>query len=321
MITLLQLTPYTGDVAEPSPNHDVRKAMSIEGIVLHATADQGEEELSLSWMRSPESRVSCHLWVSRRGRVVRLVGDRQRAWHAGESWWRGTSDVNSITLGIEIANRNDGEAYTDAQYERVAEIVTHYCRLGLSLADVVSHAEIAKGRKTDPVGWDWDRLRGMVEYRVWITGEESLRVPPVRAPIPAKRNVPNVAPAVPAVVVSAKAPTIASSKHVLQSRTIWLNALLALAAGGMLSSDTLDVAQRIGLRLPDIVTKWAILIIGIVNIILRLRTSRPLRCSRDGICSPPPAAPPLPEVRPAAPRPAIEEAVVSARARRASFPA
>jgi len=97
VITLLKLSPYTGDLVAPSPNHDARKAPAIEGIVLHATEDGGDEAYSLAWLRSPKSRVSCHLLVTRGGRVTRLVGDRQRAWHAGLSNWHGTSDVNSIT--------------------------------------------------------------------------------------------------------------------------------------------------------------------------------------------------------------------------------
>jgi hypothetical protein len=163
VITLLKLTPYTAAAVAPSPNHEPRRSESIEGIVLHATADAGNEAGTLNWLRSPKSRVSCHLLVSRTGQATRLVGDRQRAWHAGQAWWRGTTDVNSITLGVEIANRNDGEPYTADQYARVADIVAHYCRQGLGLDDVVSHGAITEERRSDPFGWDWDRFRGLVE--------------------------------------------------------------------------------------------------------------------------------------------------------------
>lgn len=170
MITLLQLRPYTSDVVAPSPNHGVRKAQAIEGIVLHATQDAGNESRSLSWLRSPRSQASCHLLVGRDGRVTRLVGDQQRAWHAGAAQWRGKRDVNSVTLGVEIANRNDGEPYTDAQYARVADIVAHYCSQGLSLEDVVAHGEIAPRRRSDPLGWDWDRFRAMVQHQLRAPG-------------------------------------------------------------------------------------------------------------------------------------------------------
>jgi hypothetical protein len=273
MIRLLKVSPYTGDFAAPSPNHDVRKAPAIEGIVLHATADEGEEALSISWLRSRRSRASCHLLVSRAGRVTRLVGDRQRAWHAGVSWWRGTSDVNSITLGIEIANRNDGEPFRDAQYERVADIVAHYCGQGLSLDDVVSHEEVAEGRKTDPLGWDWERFRGMVLQRLWPT---DLPAVPGSTPIDRSRVLVSVTPTEKAIEKTTDA------KPMLRSRTLWLNACTVIAAGGMLIADALDLLHRVGINPPDEVVKWALFAVGLVNCILRLQTTRPLACGPNG---------------------------------------
>lgn len=160
MIPFDRLQPYPADREAPSPNQGVRHASALQGVVFHATADDGNEGGSLSWMRSPQSQASCHLLVLRDGSVVRLVPDARRAWHAGAAVWRGVTDVNSITLGIEVANRNDGrEPYTDRQYARLAEIGAWYCREGLTPADFVSHAEVAPGRKTDPLGFDWNRWR------------------------------------------------------------------------------------------------------------------------------------------------------------------
>jgi hypothetical protein len=274
VITLLDVSSYTGDIVVPSPNHDVRKAPAIEGIVLHATADAGDEGPSVSWLRSPKSRVSCHLLVSRSGRATRLVGDRQRAWHAGVSWWRGTSDVNSITLGIEIANRNDGEPFTDAQYQRVADIVAHYCRQGLSLDDVVSHEEVSEGRKCDPLGWDWERFRQLVLDQLWPM--EVLPLP--RSTVPDYEEGP--------VIETVPVAATTKPKPILYSRTVWLNALTVIAAAAMLIADALDLLHRMGIYPPDEVIKWALFAIGMVNIILRLHTTGPITCSLDGSCSP-----------------------------------
>lgn len=278
MITLLKLSPYTGDVAAPSPNHDARRAPAIEGIVLHATADEGEEANSLVWLRSPQSRASCHLLVNRAGQVTRLVGDRERAWHAGLSTWRGTSDVNSISLGIEIANRNDGEPFTDAQYRRVAAIVAHYCRQGLSLEDVVSHGEIAEGRKTDPRGWNWDRFRALVHEQLrpaelappfaWLAAPEPGRVTNSSATSMSRVPLPKIQ-------------VTATPKPILRSRTLWLNVLTVLAAAALLVNETLDLAHKVGIYLPANAIKWALLGVGVVNIILRLRTTRPLGSSEN----------------------------------------
>lgn len=292
MITLLQLRPYTGDRVAPSPNHGARHVPRIQGIVLHATADDGNEALALAWLRSPASRVSCHLMVSRGGRVTRLVGDRQRAWHAGDAWWRGTTDVNSITLGIEIANRNDGEPYTAAQYSRVAAIVAHYCRQGLALDDVVGHEAIAPGRKTDPFGWDWERFRGMVRHQLHADRAQMV-VAPTSQPKPRKEVARDVRAASPKLVAPAKqvplpqpvappkqrAPVLTMPKPVMYSRTLWLAGMTVLASGGMLVGETVDLTHRIGITPPEVLAKWALFLVGIVNIILRLRTTQPLTCS------------------------------------------
>lgn len=323
MIKLLKLRPYTGDTASPSPNHGVRKAPVIRGIVLHATADDGDEALALSWMRSAKSRVSCHLLVSRAGRVTRLVGDQQRAWHAGDARWRGTTDVNSITLGIEIANRNDGEPYTEAQYARVAAIVAHYCRQGLSLDDVVSHAAIAAGRKTDPSGWDWTRFRSMVKQQLrvpdgngrrWLVYDRrriergaaedaAASSPDAAGDIVASVATPNGALALPPATSdhklsradppTARAHARSAAKPVLRSRTLWLNGVAVLASGGMLVGETLDLAHRVGITPPEVLTKWALFLVGLVNIILRLRTTRPVACSQGADTPSPAIAQPL----------------------------
>lgn len=276
MITLPQLRPYTreGDMVVPTPNQDARTAAGIEGIVLHATADEGNEAGTLSWLCSPESRASCHLMVGRTGRVTRLVGDHQRAWHAGLSWWRGTSDVNSITIGIEISNRNDGEPYTDAQYRRVAGIVAHYCRQGLSLDDVVSHGAIAESRRTDPLGWDWDRFRAMVHDQLQAADVEEGRSivydrrSRERGGVAQKHR--------PATNSKNGSPAVITPKSALCSRTLWLNGLTVLAAGSVIVGEILDLTFSVGLTLPDEITMWALFGMGVVNIVLRFQTTCPV---------------------------------------------
>ena len=180
MIPLYRLSPYDADIDLDSPNHGPRTGNpGIRLIVLHATADNGSELGAESWMRNPDAEVSAHLHIRRDGTVVRLVDDRRRAWHAGASSWPGVGDVNSESLGWEIANRNDGrEAYTDAQYRAVAELLAHYLPQGIARGDVVSHAQVSPGRKTDPLGWDWARMWGLVDH---LTS-------PVPPPVPRLEN-------------------------------------------------------------------------------------------------------------------------------------
>lgn len=159
-LVIATLVPAHADKFRESPNCDDRP-MHVRGIfciVLHATADEGNEDAAESWLCNPDSHVSAHLHIRRDGTVIRLVGDHFRAWHAGESEWKGAAHVNDFSLGWEIANRNDGrERFTPAQYTALAQLGVHYVSQGLPLSAFVSHAEVAlpRGRKTDPQGFDW----------------------------------------------------------------------------------------------------------------------------------------------------------------------
>ena len=266
MIPVLGVKPYSAATVAPSPNHGARKSRAIKGIVLHATADGGNEAAALEWMQSPKTAVSCHLMVSRNGNVIRLVGDQQRAWHCGVSWWKGTSDVNSITLGIEVANRNDGEPFTSAQYMRVAEIAAHYVRQGLSLDDVVSHQAIASDRARDPLGWDWDRFRALVNEQL---GNVAAATQDGYAPVIQPRPTPRAQ-----IVIKPKA------KPALQSRTLWLNGLTVLATGSVLLGDVLDVQYSLNLDVPQGIVLWVLLGIGVLNLLLRFQTTCPIDGSK-----------------------------------------
>jgi len=174
MIPLSLLHPAPADRVRQSPNHSARPGTvrAVACVVLHATADGGNEEAAEKWMCNRGAMVSAHLHVRRDGTVVRLVPDLRRAWHAGISAWKGRRDVNDFSLGWELANRNDGvEPYTAAQYAAVARLAVHYIRQGMRPEAFVSHAEIAlpDGRKTDPRGFDWARFLSDVQRALHAT--------------------------------------------------------------------------------------------------------------------------------------------------------
>jgi len=178
VIPLARLRPAPADRLLLSPNRGSRGGAPIRLIVLHATADGGNEAGAEAWMRKPEAQASAHLHIRRDGSVTRLVEDADRAWHAGRSEWPGIGDVNSESLGWEIANRNDDrEPYTEAQYRTVARLLGHYLPQGLGIGDVVSHAQVAPLRKTDPMGWDWPRM-----WRL-VNDEPDVALPPLTAEV------------------------------------------------------------------------------------------------------------------------------------------
>src|SRR4028118_325106 len=114
-----------------SPNFDERD-QPVSIVVLHYTG-MADAASAIAWLRNPESKVSCHYLVAEDGQILRMVPEEKRAWHAGRSFWRGVTDVNSASIGIEIVNpghefgyRPFPEEQMDALVRLVADIKTRH---------------------------------------------------------------------------------------------------------------------------------------------------------------------------------------------------
>jgi AmpD protein len=109
-------------------------------------------------------RVSSHLAVARDGAVTQYVKFTERAWHAGQSNYRGREACNDFSVGVELEG-TDMLPYEPAQYGALAQIVAALCAAypGLSPDRLVGHSDIAPGRKTDPgPAFDWPRARSLI---------------------------------------------------------------------------------------------------------------------------------------------------------------
>ena len=145
----------------PSPNWNER-LLPVNMVVLHYTGMQSAAE-ALARMCDPQAQVSAHYMIDEQGIVTRLVPESKRAWHAGRSYWRGITDVNSASVGIELVNPGHEFGYrpfTDAQMEALvpllSRIVDHH---DVPRANVVGHSDIAPTRKQDPGElFDWEML-------------------------------------------------------------------------------------------------------------------------------------------------------------------
>ena len=138
----------------PSPNHGERKDdRRPDMIVLHYTgmASAGD---ALTRLCAPDSRVASHYFVFEDGRIVQLVRESRRAWHAGAASWAGDADINSCSIGIEIANPGHDFGYPDFPRRQIAA-VTALCRSILTrytipAERVLAHSDVAPARKRDP---------------------------------------------------------------------------------------------------------------------------------------------------------------------------
>jgi N-acetylmuramoyl-L-alanine amidase len=136
----------------PSPNFDDR-ALPVTMIVLHYTG-MPTCEGAIDRMTSPEAKVSAHYCIDEDGSVYRLVDETKRAWHAGKSYWRGVTDINSASVGIEIVNPGHEFGYRLFPDEQIAALIPLLSdikeRHGVGRGNVVGHSDIAPARKEDP---------------------------------------------------------------------------------------------------------------------------------------------------------------------------
>jgi len=161
-----------------SPNSDDRppaaevSLLVIHGISLPPGEFGGDGVLrlftnTLDWAAHPfyetlrGVRVSAHFFVRRTGEIIQFVPCGRRAWHAGQSSWRGREHCNDFSIGVELEGV-DTRPYTERQYARLVRLAATL-RRRYPIAEIVGHSDIAPGRKTDPGrAFDWRRLRAFV---------------------------------------------------------------------------------------------------------------------------------------------------------------
>jgi N-acetylmuramoyl-L-alanine amidase len=164
------LPDFDGADVIPSPNHGERRDnRHPDMIVLHYTGMDTADH-ALRWLTVPESEVSSHYLVFEDGRVAQLVPESRRAWHAGKSFWKGETDNNSRSIGIEIVNPGHPELpdFPEAQIEAVIELCRDIAaRYGIAPEMVLGHSDIAPVRKVDPgekFPWELLAARGVGHY-------------------------------------------------------------------------------------------------------------------------------------------------------------
>ncbi len=136
----------------PSPNYDDR-SLPVSMLVLHYTGMRTGAE-ALERLRNPAAKVSAHYLLEEDGRIFSLVKENKRAWHAGLGHWRGITDINSASIGIELVNGGhdfDLPAYPEAQIDTLIALCRDIIkRHEIDAYNIVGHSDIAPDRKQDP---------------------------------------------------------------------------------------------------------------------------------------------------------------------------
>ncbi len=199
--TVDRLTPDSSmaECVWASPNHNERKnGRQPEIVLLHYTG-MDDDEKALHRLSDPAAEVSCHYFVQEDGHIYQMVPETRRAWHAGAGSWEGEGDVNSRSIGIEIANRGhnyperdrEPPPFPDVQIDAVIRLVADIVERRQILPwRILAHSDIAPGRKSDPgERFPWRRLHEagighwvepapIMDGRSFTSGEDS---PPVAA--------------------------------------------------------------------------------------------------------------------------------------------
>ena len=143
----------------PSPNHGERRGgVRPSLIVLHYTGMANCAE-ARERLCDPAAEVSAHWLISEGGEVEALVPEALRAWHAGAGEWGGVADVNSRSIGVELANPGD-RPFPEAQMAALEALLPEVmARWHIPARGVIAHSDMAPSRKGDPgARFDWRRL-------------------------------------------------------------------------------------------------------------------------------------------------------------------
>jgi len=127
-------------------------------VILHHTA-QNSCEQTLKTFTTIKSQVSAHYLICKDGTVHHMLNDYLRAWQAGVSKWGNATDINSLSIGIEIDN-NGFEPFTESQINSLLQLLDQIKRAyNIPTANFIGHADIAPGRKVDPNRYfPWQKL-------------------------------------------------------------------------------------------------------------------------------------------------------------------
>lgn len=146
----------------PSANYNDRKGAPVDLLILHYTG-MADDDAAVRWLADPKSNVSCHYVVHRDGRIVQMVDEDHRAWHAGKASWKGVDDINACSVGIEICNPGHQHGYTPFPDEQIDAVIALSSaiieRHKIAAEHVLAHSDVAPARKEDPGElFPWDKL-------------------------------------------------------------------------------------------------------------------------------------------------------------------
>ena len=138
-----------------SPNFYLRKrsSLKIKYLIFHYTGMKSENG-AIKRLTSEHSKVSCHYFIKKNGKIIQIVPDLYIAWHAGTSSWKNDKFLNSNSIGIEISNPGHAHGYCNFSSRQIKSIISLSKKLKkkykIKKENILGHSDIAPLRKKDP---------------------------------------------------------------------------------------------------------------------------------------------------------------------------
>ena len=135
-----------------SPNYNSRNNSKIQLIIIHYTALKNTLD-AVSCLCKREKKVSSHYLISQNGTVYNLVDDKFRAWHAGQAFWQGITDINSVSIGIELDYSPSGKnnKFSSKMINSLKKLILKLQKnYKINKKNILAHSDIAPFRKKDP---------------------------------------------------------------------------------------------------------------------------------------------------------------------------
>ena len=147
-----------------SPNYSkkTRLKKDIKFVIIHYTGMQSEIE-SLKRLLDPQSKVSSHYLINRKGKIIQMVKEKKIAWHAGKSRWKKFKNLNNYSIGIELVNKGHQFGYQNFSRRQISSLIKLCKKLKkkylIKKENFLGHSDIAPLRKTDPgEKFPWKKL-------------------------------------------------------------------------------------------------------------------------------------------------------------------
>ena len=151
-------------IQKKSPNFDKRpKGTKINSIIIHYTGMKTFHE-AYERLCDKNSKVSSHYLIGRDGRIINLVDEKNRAWHAGISHWKGVNNLNNNSIGIELENPGHEFGYISFSKKQMSSLVLLCKKIknkyNIKADWVLGHSDVSTNRKLDPgEKFDWNLIK------------------------------------------------------------------------------------------------------------------------------------------------------------------